>query len=184
MFAGAAGIVYGGRAALSHWLYHRVKYGAERDLDAAAILRRGETAFRLYPFSYHLCEFMAETAWEARFGEGGAVRDDMAAAANDWCRRGLVLNRRSRRLNELAARGLALRSPAASVAFWRKYVQWDFWQPDNHAVLADLQIGAGDYAGALDSLRWAARSTHHERVLRRLRAAWRREREAPPQAPP
>jgi hypothetical protein len=143
-------------------------------------VRRCGLALRLYPVNYHMCEYVAERAWMV---EGGGT-PGLVEAAREWSSRGLALNPYRRRLNEVAARVKSVESPAGAVAMWQRFLDWDFWKPDSHAVMADLKLEAGDYEGALESVRWLEGTEYHDRMLRRVQAAWRRERRMPRPAAP
>ena len=172
-------IVHGAKASLSQCIYNRAKYGPDKDLDTPAVLRRCEHAYALYAGSYYLCEFAADRAYGDRFDADKNMRPERIEAARLWCDRGLALVKLHRQLREIDARLAAMESPAEGMRRWEDYVEWEFWVPGNQAVLADLQIQAGDYGGAMDSLRRAKQHDDYERLQRRLRRAWRRERKPP-----
>jgi len=179
--ASALAMVHGMRASLAQWTYQRAKYGPDKDLDTQAVLRRCEYAHSLYPLSFRICAFAADRAYRDRFDGRGEVLPERLAAARLWCDRGLelVFQRRHRRMREIEARLTARESPREGMLLWKDFVEWEFWEEGNQAVLADLQIGAGDYEGALATMQWARRSPHHRTLRRRLAKAWRRERRPP-----
>jgi hypothetical protein len=169
------GIAQGTRAGLSQVLYASAKYGAACRRDSAAALRRCEQAYQFYPHSYFLCEFAAERAYADR----AAGDTSWTGIVERWCDRGLAANPHARRIRELAARALSVESPQAAVEYWQRYVDWDFWRPDCHAVMLELRLKAGDFSGAMESLRWLEGSPYHDWGRRRIRRAWTLEGKPP-----
>ncbi|NQT94743.1 MAG: hypothetical protein HQ559_18450 [Lentisphaerae bacterium] len=172
--------VHGVRAGLSQVLYRSshvlLVRGSGADIDTA--LARCETAYRIYPYSYHLCRWIASRAYALRRSPQGEEIPARIAAAKTWCDRGLMLNGRRRSLRVLAARLKARTSPEEALEDWNEYVKWDFWQPRNHAFTVDMAIAAGDLGRASEALRWV-KGKHRKRAAERLRRAWQRERELP-----
>lgn len=164
-----AGAIYAVRAGWSQHLYWRVKYGPERR-DVDAVLRLGATAHRLYPHNYNLCMWIAEHA-PSRSGS------DLAGAyglAEEWCDRGLSLNPYPRGLRFLKMCLLHRTSVADALAYWKEYVEWQFWEPYNHAVLVDLYVATGQLDEAERSLHWVKGSPHFKNAKQLLDAARRR----------
>jgi hypothetical protein len=153
-----AGAVWGVRAAIAQALYYHGRHGAAatRDGDRAgrllALCAQGQ---RLYPFNYLLCAHAAEQAyWSAR-ERGDAPDSERQRLARLWCERGLSLNPHSAPLRRLMARFLWEDDPDEALEYWRAYVNWDFWQPGHHGVLARLYADVGDFEQAEAELRWA-----------------------------
>lgn len=170
--------VHGVRAGYSQCLYRSSKILLERGSDIETALARCETAYRIYPYSYHMCSWIGQQAYSSRRSSQGDVIPDRVAAARTWCDRGLVLNDRLKSLQKLSARLKARTSPAEALADWEEYVDWDFWRPRNHALTVDLAIRAGDLGKAAEALRWV-KGKDRKRAADRLRRAWQREKKLP-----
>ncbi len=169
---------HGVRAGAGQCLYRSSKILLDRSPDIDTALARCETAFRIYPHSYHMCRWIGWQAYTSRRSSKGDVIPERVAAARAWCDRGLALNDRERGLRELSARLKARTSPAEALEEWEEYVDWDFWRPRNHAVTVELAIRAGDLGKASGALRWV-KGKDRKRAADRLRRAWQRERKLP-----
>jgi hypothetical protein len=173
----AAGLVHGTRAAVAQALYHQAKFGsANRYL--AGILRRCEAAGRLYPWNYYFCSWAAGQAYARRDDVNGAQRAARMRAAERWCDAGLSLNPYRSQLRLLKTRLLQAYDLAHAIRHWEAYVDWAFWYPHHHAVLAELYASAGDVEKAAGELRWVRGTRYEARVRRAVREALAREREA------
>ena len=51
-------------------------------------------------------------------------------------------------------------SSEQALQYWKEYVEWQFWEPYNQAVLVDLYAACGQLAEAEKSLRWVKGSSH------------------------
>jgi len=177
------GTVFSVRAARAYALYYRAKFGAARE-DPKAVLELAERSYRLHRWNYYLCVLAGETAYRART-EGGTFDDDgRLSAARFWCRRGLDLNPYKRALRLLEVRLAADTSGAdEAVGLWERYLDWHFWDPYNHRVMAELHAEAGDYDKAIARLKWIENSPRHREAARQsINEAWRREMQPPPPA--
>lgn len=177
----ACGVTRSVRAALAQSIYYRTKFGSlSGQFEPEEVERRCLAANRLYRHNYYFSILTAEACYYGRFDRvTGEDKPGRVEIANYWCDAGLRLNNYQQPLRRLKARLLARTSPAEAVAYWRAYVDWHFWEPQNHAVLAELYAGAGDLDGAVAELYWT-RGTEHEATARRaIDEAWRRERALP-----
>jgi hypothetical protein len=174
-----AGAVHGARAALAQAIYFDARYGASKTFPDG-ILRRYRQAHALYPSNYRFSAWAGETAAaEIRAGDGGWA----VATARRCCDAGLDANPFHGPLRLLRARLLDRESPIEAVRYWERYVDWQYWSPQNHAVLVDLCARAGDFEKAARSLALIRNTRWHEAASQRLRAAWAREMK-PPVPPP
>ena len=150
----AASVVYGVRAALAQAWYREAKYGraAENYERGLALCRR---AFALYPFNYYMSIFVAERAYYSGESMSGPGAEERLWEARLWCERGLAQNRWDSQLRRLMTRFLLLESPVRAVQFWEEHTAWQFWEPYNHAVLAELYVRAGELDKAEKELFWA-----------------------------
>ena len=128
------GVYYGAKASLAQYAYYRAKYGDARG-DVDSIARLCEQAHRLYPHNYRFCAWTAASAWKAR---GTGDTPERVATADNWCAVGLAVNPLHRPLRLLRARLLQRQAPGEAAAYWARYVEWHFWEPANHAILAEL----------------------------------------------
>ena len=167
--------VFGGvqavRAGWAQHLYWRVKYGDQRG-DVDAILRKGSVAHGVYPYNHNLCMWVAEHALSRAASVGTpAGTDDPYALVQEWCERGLSLNPYPRRMRFIKMYLIRRISPEEALQYWNEYVEWQFWEPYNHAVLVDLYAACGQLVEAEDSLRWVEGSPHFPAAKQRLAQA-------------
>ena len=168
----ACGIVHGMRSSVAQGLYRQAKFGSARD-NPRGVFRRCERAQALYPYNYNFCILAAEMAYGR--ARGMVTGSELREISERWCDEGLKLNRYRRKLRVLKAKHLAVRSPEEAVTYWEEYVDWHFWDPYNHALLANIYASAGYFGKALESLEWVKGSEHHEKAAASVRSAWRRE---------
>lgn len=168
------GVVHAARASLAHAMYHQAQYGSARD-NPTGIFRRCENAYRLYPYNYYFCIWTAEKAYYTRFDVGKEGTERRLRIARRWCDAGLELNFYKSQLRLLKTRLLERNSVADAIKYWEEYVEWQFWEPYNHAVLVEMHATAGDFSKALTSLTWVEGSKHYAEASGKLRKAWQRE---------
>jgi tetratricopeptide (TPR) repeat protein len=183
LLLGLAGIAHASRAGLAHAIYHRLKYGSRAEGVPPGLSRAdqstAERAHGLYPWNASLCEWVADCAFYDGPGPDDLDEPERRRLARLWCQRGLALNRYGRPLHLIRARERAIESAPAGLACWREYLDWHYWDPYNHAVLASLHAKAGEYEHALDALEMARDSEHYAVARAEILEAWRRERTAP-----
>lgn len=164
--ASLLGVAHSIRVEVAQSIYFNIKYGAARN-DLSAIFKRSEIAHRIYPFNYYLCMWVAETAYENGCA-GGTESQEQINIARRWCDRGLKLNFYRSELREIKTRLLARESPDAAVSYWKEYVNWHFWEPYNHGVMAELLAGAGRFDLAEKALYWVKGSDHYQYFRERV----------------
>lgn len=172
-------IVHGIRAGVAQGLYFRAKFGSDRE-DLGRIVHGCKTACRLYPANYYFAMWTAETAyyrWEADKGLDHALE-----AARKWCDAGLRVNHYRSSLRLLKMRLLRMDSTGEATTYWQEYVDWHFWNPHNHAVLAELYADSGRWGKAMQELRWVKGSPYYEHTRRTINGLWR-EQMKPPEIP-
>lgn len=146
----AFGIVHGSRGSLAAWDYYRAKYGAAAGNPSRVMWLCGQS-FQRYPWNYHVAILAGETA-RAMAGESAAEAAGWPALdgrLGDWCRLGLELNPYRIELRFMEAELLWDESPEKGIAAWESYVDWHFWNPANHALLADMYADAGRFEEAV-----------------------------------
>lgn len=166
-----AGTGYGLRASRAQAEYYRAKYGALRNQPAKA-LALAESSHDQYPLSFYLCAWAAEVAY---YGDWGAEEPGPLARrqlAQRWCERGLALNGWYRPLRLLEVRLVAEHSLPDAIRLWERYVDWQFWDPYNHAVLVDLYSSAGRYEQAVEALALVKGSSSEKAARRQVQQAW------------
>lgn len=172
------GIFHGARVGLAQAIYHHVKYGSEAGKveNLRSALTRCQHTYRLYPYNYYFCIWMAEKAYYNRFGPDGKESPELLEAARLWCERGLDLNYYRSQLRRLKTRLLAEKSLPEAIKYWEKYIDWQFWEPYNHAVLVEMYAEAGDFSKAAESLAWVEGSRYYDETSEKLHKAWKREK--------
>jgi len=165
--------VYGARAATAQWTYFASKYGrqprAVRELLAAA--RR---AHRWYPHNYYFAILAAERA-HAEAAACAPPDEELWRQARFWCERGLAQNPWRSSLRWLKTRLLWREAPAEAIRYWEQFTDWNFWEPWNHAVLAELYARAGAFEKADEALYWARGAPNYEDVRRAVLEEARRQ---------
>ncbi|MCE9613011.1 MAG: hypothetical protein K8T26_01960 [Lentisphaerae bacterium] len=170
---GLVGTRHGVRAGQAQSLYFRSKYGDWKD-SPARIMAAAEQAHQLYPHNDELCIWAAETAYNRRF-DGGVESPVLLAAAATWTRRGLELNPYARPLRVLDVRMTERRSLPEAIRRWEEFVDWQYWEPGNHALLVELYARAGRYREALASLAVIKGRPYHAEAKRWIAHAWQAE---------
>jgi len=167
---------HGVRAVTAQVSYFKAKFGADRD-DLQRISERCETAGRLYPYNYYFAAWAGEKAyyrWEADAGEG-----DLLVTARRWCDTGLQFNGYLSSLRLLKTRLLRTESVEQATEYWREYVDWNFWNPYNHSVLAELYATGGKWGSAMQELRWVKGSPYYEHARQTVNELWREQMKPP-----
>jgi hypothetical protein len=154
MLLSAFGVVWSARVAAAQVLYHHAKFTPAAG-DADGVLSYCAGAWRLYPFNYRFCELAAHVAY---YAAGPGTADERSRMSRMWCLRGLGLNRHPRPMRWLMTQFLWRESPVRAIAYWKEYVDWDFWSPYAHAVLAEMHARTGDFDEAEREVYWTRRS--------------------------
>lgn len=150
-----AGLLHAGRAAIASSLSYRAQYGKPA-ASVEQVLDLCRKASSLYPWNYYLVIFAAETAYYHSGDVTGGAREERLKLSRFWCERGLSLNVYKSQLRRLKTRFLWEESPLKAIEYWKAYTDWQFWEPYNHATLAELYARAGEFDLAEQSLKWVA----------------------------
>ncbi len=172
------GAIHSMRAGISQALYRRARYSVAAE-DAHAVLRLCHRAHRLYAWNYSVCSLAAERAYYASPRGDPSEERRLLAATEHWTAVGLALNPYIPELNLLRVRLLARESLSEAIQHWERYVDWHFWEPHNHAVMAELYAENGDFNKAYRSLSWTKRTEHYAPTREAILRAWQREMTAP-----
>ena len=172
------GLVHAVRAAAAHAVYCGLKYGKDVVLTPAG-LRSAETAHRLYPWNFYLSAWVGEQAYLRIHRAEPGQRGEWRAIASLWCGRSLRMNPFKRNMNVLKTRLLQMESVTDSLAYWRGYVELNYWSRYNHALLAELCAAAGEFGEAARELETARGGPGYEDARLRVLEAWRKEQQPP-----
>lgn len=162
------------RAGLAQWFYYHAKYGK----PVPAVDRLNDLcrrAYTLYPHNYYFSTLAAETAYSSAQQSEADVRRQWIQDAAVWCERGLRQNWWKSQMRRLKARLLWATSPSESIRFWKTYVDWHYWEPYNHAVLAEMYGEMGDFEMAESTLALIRDTREGDRgrmEVERLRKEW------------
>ena len=174
-----AGAVYAARAAVGQAAYHDLLSATD---DLPRFRQLAKTGWAYYPFNYRLCLATARKLYDSARalpeGERAALMDE----ARFWCEQGLGLDPYVRDLRWLKSQFLWTESPPRAIEYWERCVDWDFWFPFNHAVLADMYTAAGDLDNAAKEVEWTRNSEYYAAVNDHLAQARARATPAPPGA--
>jgi hypothetical protein len=171
---GVYGALYAIQAARAQAMYHTAKYGAAKE-DAKQILRLAEAAQYLYPNNYYFCIWAAEKAYYTSLGADKKEAQELIADSERWCETGLALNHYKSQLRLLKTHLLERKSVTDALKYWNQYVEWQFWDQYNHAVLAELYAKTGDFDKSFDELRWVKGSEHYSATAKRINEAWKKD---------
>lgn len=170
-----AGAVFAAKAAVASRLSFQAQFGSGCD-DVEQVLDHCRIAYSLYPHNYYFSIYAAEMAYYRAPEVQGRIRAHRLRQASLWCDRGLKQNHYKSQLRRLKTRFLWEESPEKAIAYWRDYTEWHFWEPFNHATLAELQARAGEFEEAEKSLAWVKVDPGaHEaarRIVQREKDAW------------
>lgn len=171
--------LHGARAAVSHALYHRAKYGKASG-DLQQVLALCERAHRLYPYNFYVCMLAGEQAYYAGANGDTASARELFARARPWCETGLQLNYYRSQLRILKVRLLERENIAKAVEFLEEFLDWNYWMPGNHLEMVRLCAKSGDYDKALTSLNVLKGREYHAEASAILKDAWLREKASRP----
>ena len=165
-----AGVAEAVRGTVAAVYYQKATYGIPRPSTETALdlCRR---AYGWYRWNYYFSIEVAERAYyDAQ--AGGTNAPVLLERARWWCERGLAQNPCKSQLRRLQTRFLWNESPAQAIAYWSAFTDWNYWEPYNHAVLAQLYAAAANFAEADRELALirafpdyadAAKAVEHER---------------------
>jgi len=158
-----AGVIHGTRAAFAARLSYKAQL-TQPPVAVEDIITLCRRAYSLYPWNYYFSIFTAEAAYYQADAVRGEARSERLRQAQLWCDRGLIQNKYRCQLRRLKARFLWEESPAEAISYWAAYTDWDFWEPYNHATLAELYARNGDSDKAEQELKWVEGDASYERV--------------------
>lgn len=171
LVAGAWGSVYAVKVGRAQALYYHAKYGAGRG-DIDGMLRDCERAYQLYPHNYYFSYYITDQSLNAARSATNAVDfERYFKAAKYWCDTGLRQNDYREEINRMKVWLLEEDGDLeGAITHWAAFVDKEFWNPDHHAVLADLYLRARDLENARSEVVWAKRSNRHKELQERLKA--------------
>lgn len=157
------GVWHSLRAGLAQRCYHAARYGKAAD-DTEHVLALCRRAYVLYPWNYSFSILAAEKAYYSAGTLKAEARRKRLEQASVWCERGLAQNWWKGQMRRLKARLLWEKSPSEAIVFWRAYTDWQFWEPYNHAELAEMYASAGDFEKAEREMKWVAGTPDGDRA--------------------
>ena len=161
VLVGLAGVWHVTQSERVACLYREARYGnAAGDLERIRVL--AERAYAISPVHYLFWTWVCERARDARPVAPGEEREEQTAVMACWCERGLAANPWSPALRVIHAGLLCERDPRAAIRWWESCVAWQYWEPYNHALLAELYARAGEFTRAFDIL-WRIRGQPYAR---------------------
>ncbi len=167
---GLLGAISSVRFAVSSLFYRQarfVRHAGGGDYLARAS-KLAQTAYKMDEWNHPFWSWLSDGLVTA-YGTSGDP--DILAGAALWSKRGLAANSYGWRLSVTRAKVLAETSPDEAVRFWERYVEWHYWEPFNHAYLAELHARAGDTGRALHVLRRIEGMPYHEQA-RQIVTQW------------
>jgi len=166
------GLIQSVRAGVAQQYYRVSKFGGDSE-SLGRTLKNCYTAHSIYPHNYYYCIFSAKKA----FGMWQSLGNEKYyGIAEYWCKEAYALNRYNSEVRELMALILLKKSPDLAVDNWRSYVDWNFWNPYNHAVMAELHAKSGNFSAAVSSLEWVKGSKYYEPARRKVTEEWDKSR--------
>ncbi len=157
------------RAGTAQAYYFTMKYGSPV-ADTFQLLEACRKAYALYPWNYYFSILAAEAAYSA-WEQQRRHDDSWFHQASLWCERGLRQNPWKSQLRRVQARLLWRDSPREAIRVWREYTDWHFWEPYNHAVLAEMYAMAGDFPRAEAELLWTEGTVEEQNARRAVDSA-------------
>lgn len=147
------GVIHAGRASFAARLSYKAQYSVP-PASVEQVVEWCRRAYSLYPWNYYLSIFTAEAAYYRAGDVVGEARERRLSQARLWCERGLSQNVYKSQLRRLKTRFMWDDSPLKAIEYWKAYTDWQFWEPYNHATLAELYARAGEFGLAEQSLKW------------------------------
>jgi hypothetical protein len=150
--------VYAIRAGHAQVIYYQAKNGKTLPVISnggnKSIFSQCQKAQLLYPHNYRLFLWSAEEVFNRSIEVAGDEQKEYRKVAGILCDRGLDLNCYLMPLPLIKTQLLSLKSIKEGIGYWEKYVEWDYWNSYNHAVLAGLYAADGKFGKAMQSLQF------------------------------
>lgn len=144
------------------------------------IFRQCQKAQRLYPYNHLLLSWGAEEAFARSETSTGAEKVYYIDLADKLCDRGLALNPYLMPLPFIKTKLLCMRSIDDATTYWETYVEWDYWNSYNHAVLSGLYAADGKFGQAISSLQLIKGTEDYAAADKVLQNYWKADAAAPP----
>jgi len=148
---GVVGIAHSLRNERVACLYHESRFG-HSSADFGRVCLLAEQAYAISPVHHLFWTWVAERARDMRKDAMGPTRAGLTAEMGRWCDRGLSANPWSPPLRLIRAGLLSEQDLRAAIRWWEPCVDWQYWEPLNHAVLAELYAKAGEFPRAFEVL--------------------------------
>ncbi len=162
------GLIQSARAGVAQQLYRVSKFSNTAE-PLGRTLKNCYTAHTLYPYNYYYSIFAAKKA----YGRWLSSKNEKHYGISEyWCKEAYAANPYNREVRELTTRLLAKKSPDLAVESWKIYLDWDFWNPYNHAVMAEMHAKAGNFSLAVASLEWIRGTKYYEPARSKVMEEW------------
>lgn len=170
------------RAYTAQAMYFDSRFGDART-NVMQIVNDCSLAHELYPYNYYYCWWAAINAYNGHFDVQEPAGERLLSASKQWCDTGLELNFTNPDLRLLKTWLLERDSKQEAVRFWEAYVDWQYWEPVNHAFLAELYADVGDFESAYRELKLIRGFPEETRARAAVKESWARELRSVPTRP-
>jgi hypothetical protein len=160
-----AGLIHAVRASWASRLSCRAQL-AKPPAEVSQVIEWCRAAYSLYPWNYYFSIYAAEAAYYQADNVRGEARVERLRQARVWCDRGLEQNPYKSQLRRLKTRFLWEESPARAIEYWKAHTEWQYWEPYNHATLAELYARYGDFTRAEEELKLGQGDVIYEQVCK------------------
>jgi hypothetical protein len=133
-------------------LFEEACYGPSSN-EVSRVLALADEAFAIDREHYHFWALAADDAWNARrVAPRPEAEELLGRQAGQWCRKALDANPWHPKARVLWASIVAERDPREALRYWQTCVEWQYWEPFNHALMAELLGRSGEFALASNTL--------------------------------
>ena len=177
-------IVYSVRVGAAQAIYFKTKNNqlvpSDFQPENNDIFLQCQKAQKLYPYNHLLLSWGAEEAFARSEKSEGAEKIYYIKLAEALCDRGLALNRYLMPLPFIKTQLLCMRSIKDATIYWEEYVEWDYWNSYNHAVLSSLYAADGRFVEAMSSLQLIKGSEDYAEADKMVQKYWKADAAKPP----
>lgn len=171
--AGIYGVIYSVKATKAQVLYTLSRYSDKADsMSPEEIYSNYKAAMKLYPYNFYFSAYAGEKFFYNFSNYSEDELKDIVENVKSIAEDGIKINPYNSQLVYLHMRMLERTSVAKALEYWKKYVDWVFWNDYNHSVLAELYAKNGMYDKAFDQLKFLERSKYLEHTRHVIDDAW------------
>lgn len=162
-------VIYSIRASISQTIYFRAKNNYSKNSDILSLCQRAQ---KLYPYNYRLLAWGAEETFDRSEDAIGLDKVNYLSLSETICDQGLSLNPHIMPLPFIKMQLLCRKSIKDGISYWEQYVEWDYWNSYNHAVLAVLYAASGKFGKAMQSLEFIKGTVDYEEAKQIVLDYW------------